>query len=122
MMRQVTSINWAYIGDALPAYVTIFAMPFTYSVAYGLIAGLMTYTAVNGAVWITRKVSRGRIEPPDYDNKEYWTPKPTGGSAPWFIRAAHRSYWVHGRVDGESADGSVMDGKEGRVISQEMTG
>jgi len=38
MMRQVTSINWSFIGDALPAFVTIVIMPYTYSVAYGLIA------------------------------------------------------------------------------------
>lgn len=120
MMRQVTSINWAYIGDALPAFVTIFAMPMTYSVAYGLLAGLMTYTILNGGVWITRKLSRGTLEPPDYDNKEYWSLKTSGGPAPWFIRAAHRRYWVHGRVGGESQDGSVLDAKESRSQSREM--
>jgi AGZA family xanthine/uracil permease-like MFS transporter len=38
MMRQVGLINWKYLGDALPAFVTIAFMPLTYSVAYGLIA------------------------------------------------------------------------------------
>ena len=38
MMRQVAVINWKYIGDAVPAFVTILFMPFSYSVAYGLIA------------------------------------------------------------------------------------
>lgn len=38
MMRQVTLINWRYIGDAIPAFVTLLFMPFSYSVAYGLIA------------------------------------------------------------------------------------
>ena len=38
MMRQVTAINWRYIGDAVPAFVTLIFMPFSYSVAYGLIA------------------------------------------------------------------------------------
>ncbi len=38
MMRQVTSINWSYIGDAIPAFVTLAFMPLSYSVAYGLIA------------------------------------------------------------------------------------
>ena len=38
MARSVTDINWRYIGDAIPAFVTIMFMPFTYSVAYGLIA------------------------------------------------------------------------------------
>jgi adenine/guanine/hypoxanthine permease len=85
MMRQVTSVNWGYIGDALPAFVTIVSMPLCYSVAYGLIAGLFTYVVLNGAIYVTRKVSLavlGReIEPPDADKGEYWTYK-IGGSSP----------------------------------------
>ena len=38
MMRQVISINWKYIGDAVPAFVTLVFIPFSYSIAYGLIA------------------------------------------------------------------------------------
>jgi AGZA family xanthine/uracil permease-like MFS transporter len=38
MMRQVVAINWKYIGDAVPAFVTMIFMPFSYSIAYGLIA------------------------------------------------------------------------------------
>lgn len=104
MMRQVVSVNWSYIGDALPAFVTIVSIPYTYSVAYGLIAGLMTYTALNGSVYLTQKISRGRLTPPDSDNAEYWTYKPSGGTAPWFIRVAHRKFWHRG--DMESIDGN----------------
>lgn len=38
MMRSIVEINWQYIGDAVPAFVTLMFMPFSYSVAYGLIA------------------------------------------------------------------------------------
>jgi AGZA family xanthine/uracil permease-like MFS transporter len=38
MMRQIVYVNWRYIGDAVPAFVTLMFMPFSYSVAYGLIA------------------------------------------------------------------------------------
>lgn len=38
MIRQVTAVNWGYIGDAIPSFVTIAFIPFSYSVAYGLIA------------------------------------------------------------------------------------
>ncbi|KAI5867160.1 xanthine/uracil permease family protein-like protein [Durotheca rogersii] len=38
MIRQVVNINWRYIGDAVPSFVTLAFMPFSYSVAYGLIA------------------------------------------------------------------------------------
>ena len=38
MMRQITAINWVYIGDAVPAFVTVVFIPFSYSIAYGLLA------------------------------------------------------------------------------------
>lgn len=38
MIRQVVNVNWQYIGDAVPAFVTIMFIPFGYSTAYGLIA------------------------------------------------------------------------------------
>jgi adenine/guanine/hypoxanthine permease len=38
MMKQIVFVNWRYIGDAVPAFVTLMFMPFSYSAAYGLIA------------------------------------------------------------------------------------
>lgn len=93
MMRQVTAVNWSFIGDALPAFVTIACMPLTYSVAYGLIAGIFTYTVLNGLLFLTKKVSYGRIQPPDADSAEYWTYKPSDDHPPWFIRAAKGQLW-----------------------------
>lgn len=75
MMRQITSINWRYIGDAVPAFVTVMFIPFGYSAAYGLIAGLMVYTALNGMIYITKVISGGYIVPDDEDHREYWTSK-----------------------------------------------
>lgn len=75
MMRQISSINWRYIGDAIPAFVTVMFIPFGYSAAYGLIAGLMVYTALNGMIYLTKVVSGGYIVPDDEDNREYWTSK-----------------------------------------------
>lgn len=75
MMRQVTSINWRYIGDAIPAFVTLMFIPFSYSAAYGLIAGLTIYVALNGMAYLTELVSGGRIVPDDQDSREYWSRK-----------------------------------------------
>ncbi|KAF1809921.1 xanthine/uracil permease family protein-like protein [Eremomyces bilateralis CBS 781.70] len=86
MCRQITMINWRYIGDAIPAFVTLVFMPFSYSVAYGLIAGLATYVALNGLIFLTKLLSFGHITPVDEDHQEYWTIKPSG-TRPWFIRA-----------------------------------
>jgi AGZA family xanthine/uracil permease-like MFS transporter len=126
MMCQVTSVNWKYFGDALPAFVTIAMMPLTYSAAYGLIAGLFTYTVLNGMIWITEKASRGRIQPPDMDLREYWTAVPKGGSPPWFIRAAQGRLWTFGREsDGsesvtgntEASERELIEVKVGKATS-----
>ncbi|KAF4332856.1 major facilitator superfamily transporter AGZA family xanthine uracil permease [Fusarium beomiforme] len=86
MIRQITQINWRYIGDILPSFVVMTFIPFSYSVAYGLIAGVFVYAVVNGLIGITVFVSRGRLEPREYDLKEYWAWKGSG-RAPWFVRA-----------------------------------
>lgn len=99
MMRQVTAVNWGFIGDALPAFVTVACMPLTYSVAYGLIAGIFSYATLNGLIYLTKKVSGGRIQPPDADSAEYWTYKPSDSHPPWFVRLAKGQLWRGGVGD-----------------------
>ncbi|KAG7405261.1 permease family-domain-containing protein [Fusarium sp. MPI-SDFR-AT-0072] len=86
MARQITEINWRYIGDTLPSFVVIAFVPFSYSVAYGIIAGMFLYTVLNAMISLTVRISGGRIEPDNYDMKEYWTWK-APGRKPWFVRA-----------------------------------
>jgi AGZA family xanthine/uracil permease-like MFS transporter len=38
MVRQITQINWRYLGDSVPSFIVMTFIPFSYSVAYGLIA------------------------------------------------------------------------------------
>ncbi|KAJ4320166.1 hypothetical protein N0V94_003527 [Neodidymelliopsis sp. IMI 364377] len=105
MMRQVTNINWRYIGDAIPAFVTLMFIPFGYSAAYGLIAGLMVYVTLNGMAYLTELISGGRIVPDDQDAREYWTIKPRGRE-PWFFRAGQDiADRLHG---GRKSDGSSV--------------
>lgn len=35
--------------------------------------GILTYAIINTATWLLRTLSRGSIEPPDYELKEYWS-------------------------------------------------
>ncbi|KAJ3457515.1 hypothetical protein MRS44_014656 [Fusarium solani] len=102
MIRQITQINWRYIGDVLPSFVVMTFIPFSYSVAYGLIAGVFVYTVLNGLIAIVVFLSRGQLEPREYDLKEYWTWKGSG-RAPWFVRAIRR------RVSDDDSDDDEDD-------------
>lgn len=46
MMSQVTNIDWNDIGIALPAFLTILFMPFTYSIADGIGAGFIAFVFI----------------------------------------------------------------------------
>jgi AGZA family xanthine/uracil permease-like MFS transporter len=72
MVKSVRSINWEYVGDAIPAFLTIAMMPLSYSIAYGLIAGIGSYAAINGSVYVLELISGGRITPEDKDLREPW--------------------------------------------------
>ncbi|KAL3427064.1 xanthine/uracil permease [Phlyctema vagabunda] len=104
MARACTDINWRYIGDSVPAFLTMALMPFTFSIAYGLIAGIVTYIVLNGTAWIILKISRGRVAPFDYEQKDYWTYKVKGGLLPaWLVRMfkGKRDFWRDYEDDSE---------------------
>lgn len=96
MAQSAKDINWRYMGDAIPAFLTIAVMPFTYSIAYGLIAGICSYILINTLVFIIEKASGGRIVPPNKEEKEHWTWRIPGGFfPPWIQRVASgkRDFW-----------------------------
>lgn len=47
MMKPVAEINWNKIDLAIPAFLTIFLIPFTYSITQGIIWGLLAYTILS---------------------------------------------------------------------------
>src|SRR5699024_7816505 len=53
MMQQVTEIDWDDLEIAVPAFLTIILMPFTYSITAGIGAGFVTYVFI--------KVVRGKF-------------------------------------------------------------
>ncbi|WP_243118317.1 NCS2 family permease [Actinomyces wuliandei] len=56
MMTQVTDIDWRSASTALPAFVTIIMMPFSYSITNGIGAGFITYLVVQLATRRARQV------------------------------------------------------------------
>jgi AGZA family xanthine/uracil permease-like MFS transporter len=108
MAQSAKDINWKYMGDAIPAFLTIAVMPFTYSIAYGLIAGICSYMLINTLVFIVEKASGGRFVPPNKEEKEPWTWRIPGGFfPPWLKRVASgkKDFW---RED-ESVEGDAVE-------------
>ena len=52
MMQQVSGISWNDVDIAIPAFLTIVLMPFTYSITVGIGAGFLAYVLI--------KIVRGR--------------------------------------------------------------
>ncbi|KAL6774528.1 XUV2 [Auxenochlorella protothecoides x Auxenochlorella symbiontica] len=50
MVINIVKIDWANIQEAVPAFLTFIVMPLTYSIAYGVIAGIMSWIIINGSV------------------------------------------------------------------------
>jgi AGZA family xanthine/uracil permease-like MFS transporter len=53
MMQQVKGISWDDVEIALPAFLTIVLMPFTYSITVGIGAGFLAYVLI--------KIVRGKV-------------------------------------------------------------
>ena len=94
-------------------------MPFTYSIAYGLIAGIISYLVLNTTVWIVEKATGGRIKPADKEYKDPWTYRIEGGILPpWVVRASQgkKDFWrpyedIEHNMHTHSS-GRTMEGKE----------
>lgn len=119
MMIQITEVNWIYIGDALPAFITIVAMPFTYSVAYGLLAGLLSYTVLNCMIYLVKKLTAGRLEPTNINDSECWVSR-YKAHQPWFVRIVRYEIKRSAKFDDdmqslsaatEASDKELVEGK-----------
>ncbi|PSC75740.1 Adenine guanine permease AZG1 [Micractinium conductrix] len=79
LLGHIAHIEWDDIGIAIPAFLTMVLMPFTYSVAYGVIAGLVSYVAIHTPFWVVDAV------------KKRWFPQDEGEDSPRFNRMQRRS-------------------------------
>ncbi|GAB3492579.1 NCS2 family permease [Spirosoma knui] len=59
MMKPITRINWNKLDDALPAFLALVLIPFSYSITQGLIWGFLSWTVIKVAVGKGRDVSPG---------------------------------------------------------------
>ncbi|CAG8508534.1 5547_t:CDS:1 [Funneliformis mosseae] len=72
MLRTVKYINWEYIGDSIPAFLTIVLIPLTYNVAYGLIAGIGSYFIINTTIFIIKVLTKGKVQPSKKSFRDNW--------------------------------------------------
>ena len=56
MVSQVGQIDWTDMGAALPAFLTFALMPFTYSIANGIGAGMIAYALIRAGQGRAREV------------------------------------------------------------------
>ncbi|KAK2462183.1 hypothetical protein APHAL10511_005815 [Amanita phalloides] len=86
MIRNVTQINWDYVGDGVPAFLTLLIIPLTYNIAYGVIAGILSYALLNGIPFLLRKATGGKVLPFDYENAEEWVIPPGSILPGWILK------------------------------------
>ncbi|KIL58597.1 hypothetical protein M378DRAFT_170416 [Amanita muscaria Koide BX008] len=127
MIRNVTEVNWDYIGDAVPAFLTLIIIPLTYNIAYGVIAGILSYILLNGTAFVLKKLSGGVMVPPNYDEAELWVVPPGSMIPIWILKLLGRER-QEPEIELESPAEKVNDGDSGtvghgeQVISQGSSG
>ena len=102
----------------VPAFLTLIIIPLTYkyvlppcllshhlfrvlfSIAYGVIAGIISYILINGIAWALRKISGERLAPPNYDAAEPWVIPPGSIIPAWMyvFRSLLSHSWLSSRL------------------------
>jgi len=73
MAKSLAKVKWYDVTHASTAFVTVMIMPLTYSIAYGLIAGLLVWTVMQSVFKI---LSFAGIEPPSFEPEVEDQPAP----------------------------------------------
>ena len=57
MMSPIKEIDWADYSEAIPAFITATMMPLTYSIAHGILLGIIAYVVINACTKNIKKIS-----------------------------------------------------------------
>jgi AGZA family xanthine/uracil permease-like MFS transporter len=57
MVRPVVKINWGQLDEAIPAFVAMVLIPFSYSITQGIIWGFLSWTAIKLLMGKTKDIS-----------------------------------------------------------------
>lgn len=61
MMKPVTKINWLQMDEAIPAFLAMVLIPFTYSITHGIIYGFLTWTILKLAAGKKQEITPALI-------------------------------------------------------------
>jgi adenine/guanine/hypoxanthine permease len=61
MISPVTKINWLKLDDAIPAFLAMVLIPFTYSITQGIVWGFLSWTAIKLATGKKSEISAAII-------------------------------------------------------------
>ncbi|KDN47752.1 hypothetical protein K437DRAFT_222953 [Tilletiaria anomala UBC 951] len=64
MARNTSAINWNHPKDAIPAFIAMTLIPFSFNIAYGLIAAICTWIVLHNVPLLLTWASRGLIPLP----------------------------------------------------------
>ena len=56
MLSSCADVNWGDPGEAVPAFLAVAAMPFTYSISDGIMFGVIAYTVINACAGNFRRI------------------------------------------------------------------
>jgi len=56
MLSSCADVNWGDAGEAVPAFLAVAAMPFTYSISDGIMFGVIAYTVINGCAGNCKRI------------------------------------------------------------------
>ncbi len=56
MMMGARDLDWGSMDEAIPAFLTVITMPFTYSIAHGISIGIVSYVALHLITGQTEKI------------------------------------------------------------------
>lgn len=67
MFKNLAKVQWEKVDHGLTAFVTVLLMPLTYSIAYGIIGGIMVWVSLQAAFWVLGKVGIKRSTAAEVD-------------------------------------------------------
>ena len=57
MMSPITKVDWNDYSEAIPAFITAVMMPLSYSIAHGIMLGMISYVLINAISGKVKKIS-----------------------------------------------------------------